>query len=296
MKRKILQSISPIIHPITDLVLERYYKGQLECAPLKEERVLLLAPHVDDETIGAGGTIHQHIRSGAETTVIFLTNGAGSVSDLDQSELIERRRKEAYNVQELLGIQDIRFFDEPDGALASTSSLQARLKQVIEEVQPDVVYAPVFVDCHSDHIETGHLLRDTLEQVPQSPKVRLYEINTALPKEEINCVVDITKSFDVKTGAVDIFKSQTIDFDGFLALARYKSRLVEQPNVEVVETFLELDQETFTKRFDAVYGQYAYSEYFKQVNKAATLLLALFKNLSFKQRVYQESKGGTSSS
>ncbi|MCD5324102.1 MULTISPECIES: PIG-L deacetylase family protein [Pontibacillus] len=295
MKRKILQSISPIIHPITDLVLERYYKGQLNTAPLEEERVLLLAPHVDDETIGAGGTLRQHIEAGAEATVIFLTNGAGSVSELGQSELIERRRNEAYNVKELLGLHDVRFFDEPDGELASTDSLQQRLKQVIEEVQPDVVYAPVFVDCHSDHIETGHLLRDALDQTKRDPLVRLYEINTALPKEEINCVVDITKSFDLKTRAVEIFESQRIDFDGFLALSRYKAQLVENTKVEAVETFLQLDHETFKKRFDAVYGKYAYSEHFKQVNKASTLLYAIFKNLSFKQRVYKESNGGGSS-
>ena len=293
MKRQLLKSITPIIHPITDIVLERYYKGDLYTTELTEERALLLAPHVDDETIGAGGTLRKYANQGADTTVIFLTNGAGSVSDLEESELVKRRREEAYKAQELIGFQDVRFFDAPDGELESTDAFQQQLIDIIDEKQPEVIYAPVFVDCHGDHIETAHLLRDTLAKL-ENPRmvVRLYEINTTLPKEEINCVIDITSTFEQKEQAVSVFTSQAIDFDGFLALARYKSQLVQQPKVEAVETFWQGSPAVFMERFDAVYGKWTYSDYFKQVNKSSTLLYAIFKNANFKQKVYEATRKG----
>ena len=39
------------------------------------EKVMVLAPHMDDETIGCGGTLARHVRAGASVTVVFLTDG-----------------------------------------------------------------------------------------------------------------------------------------------------------------------------------------------------------------------------
>jgi LmbE family N-acetylglucosaminyl deacetylase len=39
--------------------------------------VLVIAPHCDDETLGAGGFIRQAVRAGARVRVLFLTNGDG---------------------------------------------------------------------------------------------------------------------------------------------------------------------------------------------------------------------------
>jgi LmbE family N-acetylglucosaminyl deacetylase len=41
------------------------------------ERVLVFAPHPDDETLGVGGLIHQARRNGAEVWVAFFTSGDG---------------------------------------------------------------------------------------------------------------------------------------------------------------------------------------------------------------------------
>jgi LmbE family N-acetylglucosaminyl deacetylase len=46
----------------------------------KHDRLLIISPHCDDETLGAGGTIAAARRSGAATRVVFLTNGDGSRS------------------------------------------------------------------------------------------------------------------------------------------------------------------------------------------------------------------------
>ncbi|HXN05976.1 MAG TPA: PIG-L family deacetylase, partial [Nitrospiria bacterium] len=37
----------------------------------KGENILVIAPHIDDETIGCGGTLAKHAHSGKKVTVLF---------------------------------------------------------------------------------------------------------------------------------------------------------------------------------------------------------------------------------
>jgi GlcNAc-PI de-N-acetylase len=39
------------------------------------KKIVVLAPHMDDEVIGCGGTLYKHIQRGATVTVIYLTDG-----------------------------------------------------------------------------------------------------------------------------------------------------------------------------------------------------------------------------
>ncbi len=94
----------------------------------KDDRVLVLAPHPDDETIGAGGAIERALKSGAAVKIVCLTNG-------DHNELAfiayerrltfrtgefihmgEVRRQETINAMAYLGIkkEDIIFLGYPD--------------------------------------------------------------------------------------------------------------------------------------------------------------------------------------
>ena len=43
-----------------------------------EPFIVVLAPHMDDEVIGPGGTIALHRQAGATVTHVFLTDGLGS--------------------------------------------------------------------------------------------------------------------------------------------------------------------------------------------------------------------------
>lgn len=294
MKKKILNIIKPVIIPINKLILSNYYSGTKDVQNLTEKKVLFLAPHVDDETIGAGGTLKKYADFGAETHVVFLTDGSGSKSDKTAKTLVDIRKNEAVQVQNLLNINSIHFFDEKDGHLQSNQETQQRLKQLIEELKPEVIFAPVFVDCHPDHIATVNLLNDTLklmnEDLSHKIVIRLYEINTLLPREEINCIVDVTPYKEIKEKAVGIFQSQAIDFDGFLSLSLIKSKLVKDEKVKVVETFCQLNSIELNERLQKVKLDLPFSLHFKQVNKEVTLLYAIFKNIRLKEKLYKESR------
>ena len=66
------------------------------CVPGGGRRVLVIAPHPDDETVGCAGTILLHIMSGDTVCLAFVTDGSKSrAGGLDPGQMRRRREKEA---------------------------------------------------------------------------------------------------------------------------------------------------------------------------------------------------------
>lgn len=99
-------------------------------APNASTRLLVLAPHPDDETLGAGGTLHMTLRNGGAARIVFLTCGDGSRSTQLALGLRKRRhhsfrfvaklrREEATAAARILGLEknDVIFLGFPDGGL-----------------------------------------------------------------------------------------------------------------------------------------------------------------------------------
>ena len=95
-------------------------------------RVLVFAPHPDDETLAAGGLIARLVRQRAAVRVAFITNGDGwpwaaqeefsrkKPTDEDYVALGELRQREALAATRQLGLKqhDVSFLGFPDGGLA----------------------------------------------------------------------------------------------------------------------------------------------------------------------------------
>lgn len=288
--------IRPLYNRISRFLLKKHYRVEKPLTPVKKGgRILVLAPHVDDETIGLGGTIKRHAQMGADVTCVYVTDGSSSKGNLSPQQLVAARKKEAKQVQPILGIDSLSFMDLPDQHAASDESSQRKLKEIIEEFRPDLIYCPTLVDCHVDHIATGRILSDTLKQIAcEGMTVRMYEINCPIPAEEINCVIDVTDTFKSKLAAIRVFKSQTLKFDGFLELNRLKAEMVrnDHPAVHQVEAFIECDAHTFVKRFDALDGEDVppYAQLFVQSSRKSRLLAAVYKNLTLKKSFYKKSR------
>lgn len=135
-------------------------------------RVLVMAPHADDETLGCGGLIALRCRAGLPVTVAFVTNSAGTSSDPGMRAALARtREEEARRALAVLGLgpADIHFLDAPDGQLpslgpAERARLTANLDALIRELGPSAVYLP-FSGSHSTEHEAAHfLVRDALNR------------------------------------------------------------------------------------------------------------------------------------
>lgn len=292
VKRKLLRLADPIILPITRKILAKYYLRDKAVSLLSGKRVLILAPHVDDETIGLGGTIAKHVQQGDYVACVYMTDGAKSVSNLSRDSLVAQRKKEAFTVKRLLGINELHFLNLPDGGVENNNEVILKLMKIIGELNPEVIYSPTLVDCHVDHIATTKTLADILKKHPSLiPTVRLYEVNCPIPPDEINYIVDISCFYNKKNEALAVFTSQAIDFDGFIELSKLKTSLARKEEIHAVETFLEFSTNEFiswSTRIDR--KQYQFDKIFKQVNKASTLLWGILKNQKLKQQIYMDCK------
>ena len=182
--------------------------------------VLILAPHQDDEVIGPGGALAQHLTNGDPVSVLYLTDGRGP--DPDDVSLIAIRRSEAEQVGAQYGLQQI-FWQVPNLRLTNDAATVRRLVEVLEAVQPDTVYMTSFFERHSDHFAANSVLAAALEKLPGAPITVLgYEVWDDIPYP--NYVVDISAAFATKAAMLDLYLTP-MHYTDFVELCRCRNAL-----------------------------------------------------------------------
>lgn len=127
--------------------------------PKSSDRIIVLSPHEDDETIGAAGYILQALKTGAKVEVIFVTDG-------NKHGLKTARHEEALLASQILGVksEDIIFFDFPDGKLSAQTNFPSRLQTAIDSFKPTVVITTLPEDTHPDHAVSGREVAKIYQQ------------------------------------------------------------------------------------------------------------------------------------
>jgi LmbE family N-acetylglucosaminyl deacetylase/uncharacterized coiled-coil protein SlyX len=177
------------------------------------QKVLILAPHPDDEVFGCGGAAALLQQRGASINVVVLTDGAGYASD-DQRQVITRTRQAETNAAlAVLGLPPAQFWEGADRGLAADASLHERIAEHLQKV--DLVFAPSLTEVHPDHAATGRAVQTALRALIQQeahhvPSVLFYEVGTPLAP---NFLLDITSVWAVKKQAMHCFQSQQLSQD-----------------------------------------------------------------------------------
>ena len=185
------------------------------------QRIAVLAPHPDDESLGCGGLVALASRGGVEVTVVFATDGEDMLIAESGGDLATRRREQGTRACEVLGAKAV-FLGFPDGRLAETTSeLAAALTRVIADIRPDVVVLPWFGDANRDH----RALNIAFARTTPAAKLRVWgcEIWSPLPA---NRVVDISEVVDEKLRAIRMHTADVlIDPDAVLGLHKYRAAI-----------------------------------------------------------------------
>ena len=192
---------------------------------LTGKRVLVFAPHPDDETIGCGGTLALHALAGDPVKVVILTDGGlGDMSNqVTKNDYVGLRKKEALEACAILGVSDLEFWEYPDRALSGARGVLRKMVGLLADFGPDLVYCPSPLEIHPDHRATCFLLFDAIRSCDLNFAVAFCEINQPV---SVDSLVDITSVIDKKKEALRAYRSQLKErpYDDIsLSLARFRS-------------------------------------------------------------------------
>lgn len=132
--------------------------------PVLVGRVIVVAPHPDDETIGAGAVVARAAANGAEVQVIVVSDGAASHDTDDRDTLVQQRKAEALAATARLGVvsADVAFLSIPDQAVGEHSA--SLIDQLGDLASADWVIAPHIVDANPDHRATAAAVAHVVER------------------------------------------------------------------------------------------------------------------------------------
>jgi LmbE family N-acetylglucosaminyl deacetylase len=178
------------------------------------ERVLVIAPHPDDESIGCGGAICLHRERADPVRVVFLTSGERGIEGMPPDEVTALREAEAAQALGVLGVDRMDFLRLPDLGLADHLAPGATaLRRVLVADPPGLVYLPHPEDAHPDHAAALPLVRAALALVGAAagwPELRAYEVWT--PMARYGWAEDISGVMRRKLRAVRCYVSQLRTF------------------------------------------------------------------------------------
>ncbi len=182
------------------------------------QRVLMIAPHPDDEVLGAGGTLHRLATAGHHVTVAIATVGWPPLFDQTQ---VDQVRAEAKQANDALGVSDLRFLDLPVTKLnlMPEHELNAAFDNLVTDVKPNFVFIPHPGDRHEDHRQIFDACQVALRPVASRDFVHrilcyetVSETHWAAPSIEPvfdpTLYVDITDHLDAKLEAMSKYASQ----------------------------------------------------------------------------------------
>lgn len=202
-------------------------------------KVLVIAPHPDDEVLGVGGTIARLASEGNEITVAIVTRGW---EPLFPNAQVEQVRAEARRANELLGVKTLRFMDLPVTKLNTIPKheMNKKFEQLLDEEKPQLVFLPFRGDLQEDHRQIFDACMVALRPLAnrkQIKKVLCYEtvsethwaaVHTGLCFEP-QLWIDISNHLSAKLEAMRIYQSQlqpepgTRSLEAISSLAKWRA-------------------------------------------------------------------------
>lgn len=218
-------------------------------------KVLVIAPHPDDEIIGVGGTIANRTKKGDEVYVCIVTKG---ITPIFNPEFIEQGRKECREADKKLGVKETIFLDFPAVMLETIPryKFNAKIAEVVEKINPEEVYIPHRGDMQLDHQMVVDAAMVAVRPRGNNYPKRVYAYETLsetgwnIPNVNNDFIPtvyeDITDTIDLKIAAMNIFESQLAPFPAarsigaIEALAKFRGATVSLKSAEAFSLIREV--------------------------------------------------------
>ncbi|MCU1347385.1 MAG: putative LmbE-like protein [Acidobacteria bacterium] len=213
---------------------------------LTPDRLLVLAPHPDDEAIGAGTLIQRVVARGGAVRIVFLTDGdqnpwpqrfmnrRWSVSGPDRIAWGELRRREAIASLATLGVsaEDASFLGLPDQKLAELARtgdprLLDAIRAAVRDFQPSLLVVPSAQDLHADHRAAAWFAHHAVRGLGDvAPEIVTYVVHGDGSPQRLHVTLDLTaEERSRKRDAIACHRTQLLlSRERFLAYAAATER------------------------------------------------------------------------
>lgn len=217
------------------------------------KKVLVVAGHADDETLGCGGVIAGHIRDGDCVKVVVMADGVSSRGDmLDGLAQAERNRSFAAAMA-VLGVTDIVELGYPDNRLDTIPLLElvVALESILKHFAAEVVYTHFPWDLNVDHKVATEAAMTACRPQPGGSvrQILFYEVLSATgwnssaccPAFIPNYFVDVSECLALKMDALRCYDEEmrafphARSFEAVSALAKFRGASV---GIEAAEAFI----------------------------------------------------------
>ncbi|MCQ6274526.1 bacillithiol biosynthesis deacetylase BshB2 [Bacillus sp. V3B] len=186
----------------------------------KEQHLLVVFPHPDDEAFGVSGTISAHIANGTPVTYACLTLGEmgrnmGDPPFATRETLSLIRKEELKNAAKTMGIQDLRMLGYRDKTIEfeDEEKLIKDITSIIDEVNPSLIisFYPGYA-VHPDHDACGEAVVKAVQRIAENKRPKLHCVAFANRCEEeigqADIFYDITPFAEKKIAAIQAHESQ----------------------------------------------------------------------------------------
>ena len=184
-------------------------------------KVLVVAAHPDDEILGVGGTVANHVNDGDEVTVVVMCEGAGIRYDHERHDEIVRQANQAASI---LGITDLVLKHLPDQQLDTLplGEVIGEVEELVRDRRPETVYTHFGGDINRDHqvIAEAVLVATRPYAAPSVREILMFETPSStewgssqlLPAFDPTVFVDIEAVIDRKVEAFLSYTAEVVDY------------------------------------------------------------------------------------
>lgn len=176
-------------------------------------KILVVSPHPDDETLGAGGTLLKLKSEGHSISWLNITTAKGNA--LFSEEFLEKRTAQIDKICNLYEFDNYISLDFPTAKLDEIGDSNAieKISVAIKSLKPDVLVIPDINDVHSDHKKV-HEWCIACSKSFRCPFIKYILSMEILSETEFgygfqpNIYVDISEYIDKKIEALNIYESE----------------------------------------------------------------------------------------
>jgi LmbE family N-acetylglucosaminyl deacetylase len=255
------------------------------------QRVLVIAPHPDDEVAGCAGTLVRHRDAGDVVAVVHVSDGRGSrAGGRGPDQMAACRKLEAQAAAAALGIEwewlGLREWEWQD------EELPPRLCALFAGRRPHIVYAPSRIDYHPEHVRVATAVAAALAaQSAPPPTVRVYQIQVPLTRLLVNLVVPVGTNAPQAEAAFRAYQSQAGSLDRCRRLRRYAA--AAHGEAEGAEVFWELSAAAYIAVHAAPARRSPTAIYRGVRRLAVTDGLAFLRGRGERVRLHRQASGGS---